>query len=472
MRITSKKALLAGGTAVVAVVALTASGGSDEDRADLVAYFADASPLEIGSQIRASGVRVGTVGDIELDGSEARVELKLDDAVLPVRKDAQLTIKPVNLLGETYIDLDQGSPDQPALEGDVPVAQTGSAVTLQNVLDTFDDPAAAGLAGLVTTLGQGMQGNGDEMASAIRALAPAMLEAEKLGAILDDQNGVLAALVDQSAPVARAVSGKNGAELDRLLAATTETLTAINAQSAALKSTIANLPGALTEAEATLDELATVGTRLTPVIRELRPVTKDLEEISGEITAFSGAVNPAMDALQPVLAEARKVIGTVTPVVKALRESGDDLVATAAAAESAGDVVLGTHLDDVMTFVRKWSLATNSRDALSHYFRGVLHVTPMALDTLLGTDAGSGTPTVDLPTNPLVDQVTDLLKQIGPVDRLGPATAGDSPIQLDAIEDTLEGIDAAAEPEDPTSATGLSALQELDLLEQLLGGLR
>lgn len=477
--------LTAVAVAAAGTVALTRHDG--EATSDLVAYFDDASPLEVGSQIRASGVRVGTVRSIRLHGADARVELELDEAVLPVRKDAALTIKPVNLLGETYIDLDQGSPDQEPLEGEVPVKQTSSAVTLQDVLDTFDDPGAAGLAGLVTTLGQGAKGNGDEVNAAIRALAPTMLEAERLAAILDEQNGVLADLVAQSAPVAEAVSGKDGAELDALLDSTVSTLTTLNNQSTALKATIANLPGALSEARRTLDELSAVSDDLTPTIRELRPVTGDLREIATELKDFSAAVDPAMEALQPVLAEARKLIGTVAPIVAALRDSGDDLVATAASAAEAGDVVLGTHLNDIMAFVRKWSLATNSRDALSHYFRGVLHVTPMAVDTLLGTDLTSGATggPVDLPTNDLVGDVADLLEQVGPIDQPGAtprvsegadskstskAKQGDE--AAEDLEKTLDDLDTQTTREDRTSATGLSSSQELALLEQLVGGTR
>ena len=38
-----------------------------------------------------------------------------------------------------------------------------------------------------------------------------------------------------------------------------------------------------------------------------------------------------------------------------------------------------------MDFVRKWALSTNGKDSLSHYFRGVVYLTPTALNSIAET---------------------------------------------------------------------------------------
>src|SRR3546814_3828822 len=67
------------------------------------------------------------------------------------------------------------------------------------------------------------------------------------------------------------------------------------------------------------------------------------------------------------------------------RVSDLELRRTTDSLEVAGDQVLKAKpLSDLMAFVRKWALSTNSRDNISHYFRGLFHVTPKALNMLLG----------------------------------------------------------------------------------------
>src|SRR3546814_8916122 len=67
------------------------------------------------------------------------------------------------------------------------------------------------------------------------------------------------------------------------------------------------------------------------------------------------------------------------------RVSDLELRRTTDSLEVAGDQVLKAKpLSCLMAFVRKWALITNSRDNISHYFRGLFHVTPKALNMLLG----------------------------------------------------------------------------------------
>lgn len=465
--------------ALCGAVAYTAVRSSD--KTEVVGLFADASPLEVGSEVRSSGVKVGEVRAIELEGKHARVVLDVGKEVLPLHADARMSIRPINLLGENFVEVSPGSPDEPVLNGAVPVERTRTIVTLQSVLDAFDDPTAAGLAALVSELGNGLAGQGDETAATLRALAPAMQDIDKLGDLLRAQNTALNQLVEVADPVARAVSGTEGRRLDTLVANARITLDALAAEKTGIDRTLEQLPATLLAARRTLDSLETVASSVAPTLRKARPVTGDLEQISREITHFSKYATPAFGSFDGVFAHADRLLAQAAPAVRQLRQSGPALERTASNVRPIGDELLDEHLGDLMAFVRKWALSTNSRDNISHYFRGVVHVTPAALNSLLGVEAvpevvkpggdgtGNGAPGQLLPDIPGLDlgAINDTLGHLlgkqtsirGGVTGLlgGRAAAGARP-------------SARAAEREPNSATGLTSDQERQLLNQLLGG--
>lgn len=475
----TRRRLLNPVTIVAILVALVAAGRAvmvwpTDKEPTMYGYFTDASPLDVGSEVRASGVKVGSVASIDLDGDVAKVGLDLDEAVLPLHEDATLTIRPINLLGENFVDLDAGTASAPELEGDIPVSQTSKNVTLQALLDTFDDPTSAGLATLVAELGKGVEGRGGELAQAIDQLGPAMQQIDALGDVLRSQNETLSNLVANADPVAQAVSGTEGKRLDRMIEQATQALHSLSVQKEAISQTIAELPATLTEARSTLQALDTVADSTTPTLRRARPITRDLEEIAGEISDFTVEATPAFGSFDGVFAEADELLEQAAPAVRALRRSGPGLVRVTEGVRPAADQVLRDHLGDLMAFVRKWSLSTNGRDAISHYFRGVFHVTPETINSLLGTDVapplldpgpgdGNSDPSDVLPDLPnlnldgVVPGVDELLDGV-----LGGLGGGRTSTQRESLP----------EDESAAGATGLTSDQEQALLAQLVGGSR
>lgn len=456
---------------VVASLLLVPEGDASENQ--VVGIFADASPLEVGSEVRAYGVKVGEVDAIELVDNQARVVLDVSDEVLPLRKDARMSIRPINLLGENFVQVEPGSGDQPELSGAVPVSRTKTVVTLQAVLDTFDDPTAAGLAALVSDLGNGVAGNGKELAGVLKALGPAMNGIDELGGVLEEQNAVLDSLIRTADPVAAAVAGEDGQRIDKLVQQTHQLLRALATEREGLQQTVAELPGAIKEARTTLASLDTAASSLAPTLKKARPVTDDLETISNEIVEFSEYATPAFDSFDEVFAHADDLLKEAAPAVAQLRAAGPELRRGSKSLNVAGYQVLREKpLGDLMAFVRKWALSTNGRDNISHYFRGLFHVTPRALNLLLGSSAvpevlapgksdnGNAEPGDVLPDVPGID-----LGALG-----GLLSNGDLVDGL--LGNALPGLvkNKGKTARGSNSATGLTDEQEQGLLGLLLGG--
>ena len=465
MSIRLKTLALIGVGAVAATLggrALTADGpGGDEVK--VVAYFTDSSPLLPGNVVKASGVDVGRIADIDLDRGLARVTMVVDRSALPLHRDARATITTQDLLGERFVRLDRGSDHSPALTAPYVIenAQTARVVDLQDVLNSVDTPTATALSALVTEAGEGVRGQGDKAAKAIAALRPAMVQVDDLASILDDQNALLTKLVDNTQPVATALAADDGKQVDRLVGATTQTLASTAAERDALRTSLARLPGTIAHARTTLADLAGVASPATRTLSSLRPVTEDLIDISGELQRFADAADPALASLPPVLAEADRLLDQAAPVVKALRPATRDLVPTSASARQLSDVALsGRSLTNLMEFVKGWSMATSDYDAISHYFKAMVPLSPAALgDTAAGLLPSlrddvvpHDLPLPSAPTLPLPER-----EEVKPGNPLSNLLGG-----------FLAGPSATT---DKSSATGLSETQETSLLGQLLGGL-
>jgi ABC-type transporter Mla subunit MlaD len=139
--------------AVASYAAFTKSvpwGGGTE----VTAYFNSAQNLRPNSPVRIAGVEVGKVTKVEpidpdsQEGEEeaatgsvptgAVVTMELDDDGLPLKEDAQFTLKPrLFLEGNLFVDLQPGSPSSPTIDPDdhsFPPSQTANTVQLDQIL--------------------------------------------------------------------------------------------------------------------------------------------------------------------------------------------------------------------------------------------------------------------------------------------------------------------------------------------------
>lgn len=445
----------------------TLAGRRDDGRVTVTAVFTDSSPLVPGNKVQLAGVEVGVISAIRLVNGQAQVEMRLDRAVLPLHTDASAKIQPVSLLGERFIALSQGTPSAPVL-GDpvtIPASQTGSSVDLDQLLNTLDDPTSAALAATVSTLGEGVAGQGDAVAQALEVLAPTLRQTDQLSALLDQQNVVLDHLIVTAQRNATAFAQP----LDSLVGGAEQTLGAVAAQRQALDDTLVELPGTLASARRTLSQLDAAAANTTDVLAGVRPVTDNLVDVSQELHGFADAANPALAALPDVLHRLNQMLDEARPVVDALGPAAAGLSGVSGSVRTVNDQLF-THapgvpsqLENLMTGVANWAMATSGYDGLAHYFRAVVHLSPSS-----GANTGLGmVPPVGRqnPVNPV------------PRDPNGPTRPGSDPLPFLPSRPSPDGADSgshlapSSEPHsDPNSASGLTPEQEGDMFDQLLGG--
>src|SRR4051795_2898636 len=156
-----------GGVVVAIVVALSYLGFTKHipftKGFQVQAVFQTSNSIRANSPVRIAGVNVGKVKKIERytdpDGGKTDysvVTMEVQDAGLPIHKDATAKIRPrIFLEGNFFVDLQPGTPNSPTIDdGDtLPVTQNAPPVQLGDVLTTLQADDRKNLQDLLKGLG-------------------------------------------------------------------------------------------------------------------------------------------------------------------------------------------------------------------------------------------------------------------------------------------------------------------------------
>jgi len=128
---------VAAGLAALFMLAMRVSNIStlqENNGYEVSAYFENVGGLKVRSPVKASGVAIGRVADIQYDDKtfEAKVTLRLDPAYqLP--EDTSASIFTSGLLGEQYVGLEPGGSMQNLKNGDQ-IKHTQKALVLEQII--------------------------------------------------------------------------------------------------------------------------------------------------------------------------------------------------------------------------------------------------------------------------------------------------------------------------------------------------
>jgi len=200
---------------VLIVVAVVAAFSYDKipfikGTTDHAAYFADAGGIKTGSDVRVSGLGVGRVSAIHLEGTTVRVEFTVRDGVeLGDRTEA--AIKTETVLGTKVLELTPRGDGN--LNGPIPIGRTTSPYDLPTALGdlttTISGLDTGQLSSALKTLAQTFQNTPPELKLALDGVARFSdtlgTRDEKLRHLLADANTVTSVLSKRSDQIARLV---------------------------------------------------------------------------------------------------------------------------------------------------------------------------------------------------------------------------------------------------------------------------
>jgi virulence factor Mce-like protein len=127
--------------------------------------FKDASGLLHSNDLRMAGIKVGQVTAINAKKNYAVATVEIENRFMPVYKNAHAIVRPKNLLGETYVEIDRG--DRAAGEinaGDtIPLANTITPVQVDEVLNALDPNTRQKLGIVINALGEASAARGKDL---------------------------------------------------------------------------------------------------------------------------------------------------------------------------------------------------------------------------------------------------------------------------------------------------------------------
>ncbi|GGZ22769.1 MCE family protein [Streptomyces nitrosporeus] len=192
------------------VLALSIANTGVGDTTTYKARFADATGLVVGDSVRVAGVKIGQVESIRVaDRREAEVAFAVREGRdLPASVTA--SIKYLNMVGQRYIDLDQGAGPVGETFGageTIPLERTTPALDLTQLFNGFQPlfeglspPDVNQLAGSIVQVLQGEGGTVDSILSHVGSLTGTVAAKDKvIGEVIKNLNTVLKTVNDREA---------------------------------------------------------------------------------------------------------------------------------------------------------------------------------------------------------------------------------------------------------------------------------
>ncbi|MGX9789095.1 virulence factor Mce family protein [Mycobacterium sp. MMS18-G62] len=165
------------------------------------AVFSNASGLRSGQFVRASGVEVGKVTEVQLidGGSKAEVHFSVDRS-LQLFDGTTASVRYLNLIGDRYMELKRGQSDKrmPA-GGTIPIERTEPALDLDALIGGFrpvfralDPNKVNNIAQSIVTIFQGQGGTINDILDQTASLTSALADHDQaIGEVIRNLNTVL-----------------------------------------------------------------------------------------------------------------------------------------------------------------------------------------------------------------------------------------------------------------------------------------
>ena len=259
----------------------------------------------LGEPVNIAGVNVGEITGTSLQGGRAIVHMELKPASLPephvLYRNASATLFPNTPLKDMEVDINPGTPTAGKMPqgGTIPVGQTTTPTDSDELLDSLDADTRTWLASLISELNQGTTGRAQDIKELLQNLGPTSAQFRQIGDLLADRRHELASIVHNLGVLTQAASAKD-VQLQTVVRAGDQTVSALASQDVALRQAITRLPGTLQTTRTTLGDVAQLANALGPTAKALTPTARHLPQtLKDTRVVFEGAALLPLDKIPP-----------------------------------------------------------------------------------------------------------------------------------------------------------------------------
>jgi phospholipid/cholesterol/gamma-HCH transport system substrate-binding protein len=297
-----KKGALAAALVLLAAIAVAILLFRGDGGYRVTAEFLNAGQLVKGNEVKAGGVAVGSVKDIDVtqDGT-AKVTLSIkNDDYKPLRQGTRVLIKQGSLSGiaNRYVDLQLGPANGSEIDngGVIGTDQTATAVELDQIFDLFDERTRTGLQDFFKGSGEMIRGRGKELRRGVHYLNPALSTGARLFRELTRDDALLEKFLVDSGSLVNALADRRQ-DLTGVVGNLNATFGALGRQQDALAESVERLP---------------------PFMRQANTTFVNLRSALDDVDPFVDASKPAVKRLGPFLDQARLFVRDGEPTIRDL----------------------------------------------------------------------------------------------------------------------------------------------------------
>lgn len=320
---------------------------------------ADVKNLQEVGDVSIAGVVVGHVDREENQGDHALVVLDLDTTATPLHQGATVRIGMKSVVGQSYVDVVDGSGAPIPGGTTLPDSAVKPAVDIDEVIGTFDPQTRAALSSSLRSLGAATDGTSQDTSRLMAGLGDLGRQGHTALEALAAQSQDLAALTAETTTLMDTLDTGRGQIADVVRDA--DQLTSATAgQRAAIENTMRGMPGLLTAARTATGKVGELSGSLAPVAADLNRAAPDLNQallqlppvtadLRGMLPSLSDVLNAAPDTLDRVptfgadvrtlLPGAQAMLRDVNPMLTYLQPYGRDIGAMFANFGASMDVV-------------------------------------------------------------------------------------------------------------------------------------
>jgi phospholipid/cholesterol/gamma-HCH transport system substrate-binding protein len=271
----------------------------------LRANFTDAGGLVTGDQVLLGPAIVGTVNSITLTpNSLAQVSMTLGSNASPMPEGTVARVYENSLSGiaNKYVVLEPGAKSNPPIPsgGLIPLQNTRSFVSLDQLFDTLDPLTRAGLRNYIQGNAASIQGRAIAANRTIEFFAPALASTSDVTRELTQDEPTFDGLVVQGAKAMQLLASRSQ-ELTQLVSNTATTTGAIARQAQSLEQALQLFPNALNRQTSTFQGLNSTLDALTPLVQAAKPGIRRLTPFATRFRQLVNASIPTIGALDALI---------------------------------------------------------------------------------------------------------------------------------------------------------------------------
>jgi phospholipid/cholesterol/gamma-HCH transport system substrate-binding protein len=280
-----------------------------------------------GQSVTIAGAKIGEIASVSLQNGEAMVTMHLTPKYARIYRNATMLLRPKTQLKDMSVEINPGTPSAGKVHsgGVIPVSQTAPDVNVDEFLAALDADTRDYLQELVAGAGEGLNGNGRNLAAVFKRFDPLARDLTLIGKQVAVRHKDVEGAIHNFRLLTDALGSKDK-DLAELVDSSNAVFKTFASEDHSVQAALHEFPEALKQTNQGLGKLATTARVLGPTLHKLEPFAKALAPAQQQARPFFAKTAPIIKSqIRPFARQILPVINQIKPSVQNLAEASPEL---------------------------------------------------------------------------------------------------------------------------------------------------